>query len=258
MSGGLYEGRAGLSLLGIEIPLHIDAKSLGVSNGLAGHGLALLGSKQDGNKSSKTIADILIKKQQKNGGWNTTLGFGFGEAGIIYFLLEYGRRYKENSALEAAKKGVNHLLGMRQKLYPDFSWLTGDGGLAFLYLNAFEFWKLNIYKLRAIQLLEKYPDKIACCDITQYSGLSGLGEVYLEAFRITGNNCWLKRAYWLCQLFANLMRTESKGTVYWLTKYPDYPTADVMMGMGGVIHFLIHYLNPFDMKPPFLPSINKS
>jgi len=44
------------------------------------------------------------------------------------------------------------------------------------------------------------------------------------------------------QVLLHTRRTES-GHSYWFGNNSVYPTADLMIGNGGIIHFMMRYLN---------------
>lgn len=257
-------------------------RRLDVLYGIAGQGLALLecldrSEYQHIMPILDGYANHLANVQQQNGSWRimtipdkpgvTFTGFGNGMAGIIYFLLEYGNRCRQQFAMEAAYRGLDYLesLSLQDRGYyvwpisdlnPARSiwWDLGSAGIALTYLRAYEITKRFDYLLVAERTLLGIQETLIYRNLSQSRGLSGIGEVYLEAFRITRDQRWLDRAALLVKLICGLQFTEGINGGYWLVDNREFPTADFMVGCSGVIHFLVRYLYPDKVFFPFLPE----
>ena len=70
-----------------------------------------------------------------------------------------------------------------------------------------------------------------------------LGEIYLEAARVLGDRQWLERARDVARTLLHLRREAESGTT-WLVEDPNVPTVDLMVGMAGVLHFLLRLRVP--------------
>jgi len=73
--------------------------------------------------------------------------------------------------------------------------------------------------------------------------MAGWGEIYLEAFRVSKSEEWLGRATWIAQALCTLKCKLPGNGAYWIVENAHFPTADLMLGSSGVIHFLMRYLN---------------
>jgi hypothetical protein len=82
--------------------------------------------------------------------------------------------------------------------------------------------------------------------------LAGLGEIYLEAFRVFRDESWRDRAAWIASYFTHTGRKSRSGAIYWIVERINTPTADLMTGNAGIIHFLIRFHS--NNKIPFLLS----
>jgi hypothetical protein len=80
---------------------------------------------------------------------------------------------------------------------------------------------------------------IRCPNLSQCHGLSGLGEIYLEAGRVLGDRQWTERAEVIAKILCRLGRETDRGSVSWLVENADVATADLMVGSSGVIHFFL-------------------
>lgn len=268
----------------INLLLERANESLGFGSGLAGQGMANLICRSFVNQdylNNRLInyAETLINKQDKAGFWpqgyyrqkftkrmkNRVLyGFMEGMAGIIYFLLEYGYLYNHTASIEAAKQGLNWLIRQAKtdketvywKSYKgkelDFGWDDGASGIALTLLKAYELSRESIYKQYAIKALRRIPANFVDGNLSQEGGISGIGEVYLEAWRILKEEEWLHRAEWIAQVIMKLRKTSPEFGSYWLVEYERQPVSSFMIGNGGVIHFLLRFCFPDKIHFPLM------
>lgn len=91
--------------------------------------------------------------------------------------------------------------------------------------------------------------------MSQCHGLSGLGEILLDAHNILGEREWLDRARVIGSLLAQLAREAPNGAS-WLVENPFQPTPDLMIGCAGVVHFLARLSSGPDptFRFPLMPS----
>src|SRR5262249_53883018 len=152
------------------------------------------------------IIDILLENQQKDGSWKLSpslngkgatknIGFGYGITGIVWFLLEYITHHPNSYVQNKIIKGLNWLLNRTsdlkdianpskfEKILTDVKIGDEKKGLILTFIKAYEVLRENSYKKIVEEALMIYPSYILKNNINQESGLAGLGEVYLEAWR---------------------------------------------------------------------------
>jgi hypothetical protein len=183
------------------------------------------------------------------------LSFGFGIPGIVWFLLEYGTVCKNDTALGAAEKSLywlltNKMLKSRVLNWPKYK--KEVKGMILVLLKAYEILDKDLYRTIAEEALFKYPSHIVKSDFTQKSGLAGMGELYLEAWRVLQKGEWINRAEWIANVFLNTFFKTDAGSGYWVIEENNLPTADFMTGVGGIIHFLTRYLSASKLGYPLL------
>jgi serine/threonine protein kinase len=286
ISSGLYNGGAGIALAIAEgfnaglleknkqnisylhQCLQLYPEVLDVANGIAGQGIAMLQCIEylDLSSTMTTLSKYvnkIISKQQKDGSWFLPIsiekdekvkrvGFSYGIAGIVYFLLDYSFRYHDESAKKAAIKALKWLDKQTGNLMNLFSYKalkkrtldgdeTGDErtGVIITFIKAYETLNDEYYRKVVERALLNYPQFVLTNDFTQNTGLAGLGEVYLEAAKAFKNIEWRKRAEWIAQTFIHTRLLNHKNGIYWNVEERTHPTADLLMGISGIIHFLM-------------------
>ncbi len=222
--------------------------------------------------------DLLLQKQQKDGSWiykevkakqKKRQGFANGGSGIIYFLLEYARRYKDQKAQAAANAGLHWLTTKAVYQGDKIQWRTdknkelmhwwseGTSGIALAFIKAYGC-SVNPtdkqrYKHFATGALLNHPKQVLDNNLSQLQGLAGLGEIYLEAYKVFQETEWLERADWVAQVLMHFKKDHHQHGPYWLVQGERQPTADFMTGNSGVIHFLLRYCFPEQIGFPMLP-----
>lgn len=223
----------------------------------------------------KVTVDELIDKQSPNGPWtknslqlhqnSITLGLGYGIAGVAYTLLEYGQRFDDSKAILSAQKGFFYLEKTKLKKKSNIGWpinakstvighepIHGSPGIILSFLRAYEITNHKPYLTIAEKALHTVHPFLIYTNLTQALGMAGVGEIYLEAFRITKNQKWIDRATWIVDCLLTLKMTTKDGDVFWLSNPPNSPTADLMIGTTGILHFLLRYLNQEKVNFPLL------
>lgn len=258
-----------------------ESHHLDVISGIAGDGLTILQCaslmiKEDATRLLDRIVYSILHLQEVDGSWRKVLsdnqyekvnGFGYGIAGMVYFLLEYGTRYDNPTAILSAKKGLQYLVSKMNKEqgYYDWTdsdraknrgwwWCQGGPGIALTFLKAYEYFKEDSFLHIAEMALRRHPKEIIFQNLGQCHGVVGLGEIYLEAYRVTANTEWLERANWIACLVLALKFEPNNEDVFWLTENVRFPTADLMLGNGGILHFLIRFRHPDKVFFPLLPE----
>ncbi len=241
-----------------------------VTHGAAGQGLAalicgeLIGD-EDLMGFCHRCVDYLVETQQTDGSWKmppgvdgmsgqTLTGFAHGTSGIVYFLTEYARRFDSDAAVAARDRGARWLMDRAISAndgdtleweYSDANparwrwWCHGGPGIALTFLKLYEHTGLTPYAETATRALYAHPADVRHGNLSQCHGLSGLGEIYLEAGRVLGGTEWPMRVDKIARVLRCLCRESEPGVVSWLVEDPYQPTADLMVGSGGVLHFLL-------------------
>ena len=92
--------------------------------------------------------------------------------------------------------------------------------------------------------LSAFPAKLRSDSPGQCHGLAGVGEVYLEAHRVLGEECWRERAADIANVLVALFRRRSRKP--WSLP-PEEPAADadgLMLGTASILHFLLRHHHP--------------
>jgi lantibiotic modifying enzyme len=227
--------------------------------GKAGEGLAMLSCKELINvESIHSLANELMSSVWLDGEWfskkkRVNCDFGSGLAGMLYFLLEYGRQFKQVSAVESACKGLTMML---QKSIQqdsritwtgkfgrsvDHWWCEGVAGMALTFLKAFELTGEGAYRKIAESCLSDHPVELIWRNLSLCHGLAGLGEVYLEAGVVLNDEKWNARAGELVTVLHAMRRRKKEVPAYWLIENESKPVANLMIGNSGILHFLLRY-----------------
>jgi hypothetical protein len=85
-----------------------------------------------------------------------------------------------------------------------------------------------------------HPRALMAENLSQCHGLAGVGEAYLEAARVLDDRRWVERAQHVYTVLWNLRRAKG-GSATWLVEGIEAPTGDLMVGAGGVVHFLLRW-----------------
>jgi hypothetical protein len=239
-----------------------------LTHGAAGQGIAALycsATLNDPGLSNQAAAcaQYLVEQQGTDGCWSLPegvpgmegviyTGLAHGVAGIAYFLAVFGRNTNAEAAKRSAKRAGEWLLGQSRTDDNGHSlwwplekdgveswrwWCHGSPGIAVALLALFELTSDNRFSSAARAALRAHPFDVRHSNLSQCHGLAGLGEVYLEAYRVLGDDEWIARARNIGMTLRALARKDEHGDS-WLVENPFTPTADLMIGCGGIAHFL--------------------
>jgi serine/threonine protein kinase len=239
-----------------------------LTHGAAGQGMAALICAQllgqpDLVRLSDRCVTHLIDTQLANGSWqlpdgvdgmsgSVYTGFAHGVAGIVSFLATHARKTGSSRSRAAADRGGKWLLEVahvRQHgpslwwtLTPESQdswtwWCHGAPGISLAFLSLHELTGHVTYSAAVRACMRAHDEEVRAPNMSQCHGLSGLGEVFLEAHRVLRDESMLRRARILGALLANLARRDETGAS-WLVENPYLATPDLMIGSAGIVHFL--------------------
>lgn len=241
-----------------------------VTHGAAGQGIAALycaAALADDEllQIAHRCAEYLIQSQETDGSWRmpggadglsgqVVTGFAHGVAGVAYFLSHYAERTGSRAAETACRLSAAWLADQSIESadgcalewhYSDENrsrwkwWCHGSPGIALLFLQLFRQTGERSYRAIASRALQVHQARISFGNRSQCHGSSGLGEIYLEAARVLEDTHWLERAEAIAKNLRGLAATNGNGAVLWPVEKVDRPSADLMVGSGGVLHFLL-------------------
>jgi serine/threonine protein kinase len=254
---------------------------LDLTHGAAGQGLAALIYHSE---FAPRCALFLIEAQKSNGAWEIPAGFrdlsgqeitGFahGVAGIIYFLAEYAHRTGDEDAERAWRRGAEWLLkqsitsqsGLIEWPYSTTQtarwkwWCHGGPGIALTFFKLHAVAGERKYLEVGLNALRIHPKNVRHGNLTQCHGLSGLGEIYIEAYRSSGSDEWLERAWDIGRVLRATARHLPSGGCTWFAGNPGVATADLYVGSAGIVHFLLRLSSVGkDLGFPLLPEAKSS
>jgi serine/threonine protein kinase len=237
-----------------------------LTHGAAGQGVAMMICESLCDSSLDIIscfARYLVDAQEKNGSWRvpkgveglsgqTLSGFAHGVAGIVYFLALCSSRLGLTFVEESFIKGAEWLLRTAHAAdantlewsYSDTMperwrwWCHGSPGIALAFLEVFRATGDHSYADIARRALNIHDDDTRAANLSVCHGLTGLGEIYLEAARVLDNDYWLARAKAIASTLLALGRPGAYGHLTWMVEDLHVSTADLMIGSAGVLHFL--------------------
>jgi serine/threonine protein kinase len=254
-----------------------------ITHGAAGQGVAaMICEPVLGNLLPvvRTFVDYLTESQQPDGAWRVppgveglsgqvVTGFAHGVAGIVYFLAAAGSRYALAGALDGARRGAAWLIeqatptaeGGLEWLYSDTVrqrwtwWCHGSPGIALAFMELLRATGDTSYAETAARALDAIGPDVSSPNLSACHGLSGLGEIYLEAARVLEDPRWLQRARAVGNTILAVERPTPGGNSTWFAEDLQTPVADLMVGSAGVLHFLARlHEGPQTQGFPFLLS----
>jgi serine/threonine protein kinase len=261
--------------------LHRENQSINLADGICGQGLAIMKCRRlldfpHFSERLNEIAVTVINEQNKDGSWDIKqtpfdkqgikiYSLLHGIAGISYFLMLFGENHYSEQSKQASLKALGWLLKQRINSNGQFIWNLniqntaidpwleyGFSGIALVFIKAYELYHDPEYRDAATSALLAHPAKITSNYFSQANGLSGLGEVYLEAYQVFKEHDWLDRAKHIADFFLHTGRDSDHKGNYWLDGSDQKPSADLMTGNSGIIHFLLRCQHPLKIKFPIL------
>lgn len=273
------------SQLKLEVFFSKNYVGFGLAEGLAGQGIALLDARRRLSPDfSRQLLNFyiqcLLDHQSPDGAWNLNMlsskkenlshRLDKGIPGIIWFLLHFLDYDSNTEVLASAVKALKWLINPRRykagarynqpliansKSGTQYSTNRGIPGITLVLIKAFQITNDNRYRTLAEMNLNKLPDRLLLSDFTLSDGLVGIGEIYLEAYKVFKDPKWLYRAEWIAKTFIHSQQFRTSGESYWITRRATTITADLSVGNAGIIHFLMHYLYPDKLQHPLAPRL---
>lgn len=255
-----------------------------VTHGAAGQGLAALQLEgvvpsADLEARVAACAAALVAAQDDDGLWgpgpgsflepgDRFYGFAHGAAGIAYFLAGHAARTGDPGADAAWRRAATTLTDAAQTAdgASDWAWSThqarvwrwwchGSPGVALAFLRFAEVSGEGRYADLARAALRSAASSEVAGGLGQCHGLSGVGEVYLEAARVLDERAWRRRAAGVARDLRALRLAGPDGGWTWQTETEGLRTADLMVGSGGILHFLARESRPDPgVGVPLLPA----
>jgi hypothetical protein len=125
-------------------------------------------------------------------------------------------------------------------------------GIYLTYLKAYQVLRDPFYKMATESSLRHYPPCLVNTNLGQAEGLVGLGELYWEASQVFDNGEWVQRATWITKALLGMKKLARDDFSYWLVDDTQSVTADLMVGMGGILHYLLRCHSPGLIGLPML------
>jgi serine/threonine protein kinase len=245
------------------------------THGAAGQGFAALACARrlgvpELAAGAAACAAYLVRTQDPEGAWTLPegvpgasgeryTGFAHGAAGMMAFLGSYAALAGDVAADAAWRRAEAWLVSRVRRSRagrwqwprsdshpaPSNGWCHGAPGIALG-------WLCVAQAQGTAAIAEEYlrgalgasPPKLRSDSLGQCHGLAGIGEVYLEAYRVLKEECWRDRAADIAKVLVALFRRRSRQP--WQHP-PGEPTTDadgLMLGTAGILHFLLRHHHP--------------
>jgi serine/threonine protein kinase len=244
-------------------------KDLGLGDGIAGQGIALLRCKDFLIKDeahyllNNYVNNILIS-QKKDGSWppntvNSESNPYEEHSGVILFLLAYFELYPSPSVSIALDKAIHWLISAtftnsgKLKSTSQVTLSTQTSVLLCL-IYTYYIRKDENAKALAENIIRQTPARLTFSDFTLQHGLSAYGHVLIDAAQIFKNQEWWERARWIENVFQLTFQESTNTLGYWITEQNPAVTADLYQGISGIIHFLIRFSSPDTIEHPLWPN----
>ncbi len=245
------------------------------THGAAGQGFAALACARrlgvpELAAGAAACADYLVRTQNSQGAWTLPegvpgasgerfTGFAHGAAGMMAFLGSYAALSGDAAADAAWRRAEAWLVSRARRghagrwQWPQSDsqparanwWCHGAPGIALGWLCVAQAQGIGAIREDYLQgALAASPAKPRSDSPGQCHGLAGVGEVYLEAYRVLKEECWRERAADIAGLLVALFRRRSRQP--WPLP-PEEPAADadgLMLGTAGILHFLLRHQHP--------------
>lgn len=176
-----------------------------------------------------------------------SLGFAEGRAGIALFLMEYGATYSEPRAIALSQSTLNSDLMAAVQTDKGPAWprregdtmllpyfFTGSAGIASVCLRAHQIIGSQQYLQESIKIAN------SCFSVHTFnpglvSGLAGIGELFLDLYRHTGDTSYFERAREVAEGVCLFAIEDEEGISFpgrWLSRIShDFSTGSAGIGI---------------------------
>ncbi|MBT1689233.1 lanthionine synthetase LanC family protein [Dawidia soli] len=252
--------------------LSLPTSDLTMAQGIAGQCMAMLQCYPERSQNSviekrlSTLIDNILSKQQRNGSWQTTqehpTGISYGVSGITMALIGYHSTRTNSEVKQAIRKAISWLETKTIKKEGTTLWITGGSkrkidpwfgngvlGIILTYMHAYDILEDPILKKRVHDSLTYLSHHLTQNDFSLANGLCGIGEIYLEAARIFKTQEYQPYIDRVLNLVLCARHENASGT-HWIANNERIPYVGLGNGNGGILHFLMRYENPDNIKFP--------
>jgi hypothetical protein len=245
------------------------------THGATGQGFAALGCARrlgvpELAAGAAACAAFLIRTQTPEGAWTLPegvpgasgqryTGFAHGAAGMMGFLGSYAA-FAGDAAADAAWRRAEAWLVSRARRgraarwqwpqsasnpTPAAWWCHGAPGIALGWLCVAQAQGTAAIAEEHLRgALGASPAQLRSDSLGQCHGLAGIGEIYLEAYRVLKEECWRERAADIANVLVALFRRRSHQPWRLLPAEPPAAADGLMLGTAGILHFLLRYNYP--------------
>jgi len=245
------------------------------THGAAGQGFAALGCARrlgvpELATGAAACAAYLVRTQSSDGAWTLPegtprasgeryTGFAHGAAGMMGFLGSYAARAGDAAADAAWRRAEAWLIsrsrrGRGGRWYwprsdshpaPANWWCHGAPGIALGWLCVAQArGTAAIAEEYLRRALGASPPKLRSDSLGQCHGLAGVGEVYLEASLVLGEECWREREADIATVLVALFGRQSRQPWHYLSEEATADADGLMLGTAGILHFLLRQQHP--------------
>ena len=245
------------------------------THGAAGQGFAALACARrlrmpELAATAAACAAYLVRTQNADGAWKLPdgvpgvsgqryTGFAHGSAGIMGFLGAYAAFARDAAADAAWRRAEGWLIGRARRArggrwqWPlsdsqrasSCWWCHGAPGIALGWLCVAQAQGVPAIAEECLrEALGATAPRLRSDSLGQCHGLAGLGEVYLEAFRVLREECWRERAADIADSLVALFRRRSRQPWHYLRNEPPAGADGLMLGAAGILHFLVRHHHP--------------
>lgn len=212
---------------------------------------------------------LLLRTQEPDGRWvtpagvpgmsgETITGLAHGVAGIGYALalasphdercLDASVRAADWLVAQSVETSEGALVWAYSDRHPEpwNWWCHGAPGISKLFALLFSLTRDEQYARLARACLAQIPPGLSPPNLSLCHGLAGLAELLLDASDLLGDPDLRSRG---CSLVETLAARRFRGSIdtYWVVEHTDVVSADLMLGLAGVVHVLARAssLSPF-------------
>lgn len=254
------------------------------THGAAGQGFAALacarrlGAPELGAAATRCAA-YLVRTQNPDGSWTLPegvrgssgeryTGFAHGAAGIMAFLGTYAALVGDATADAAWRRAESWLVSRARhgrggkwqwpqsdsRPAPAHWWCHGAPGIALGWLCVAQAQGTAAISEEYLRgALAALPTTLRSDSLSQCHGLAGVGEIYLEAHCVLGEECWRERAADIATVLVALFRRRSREQWRHPPNEPATGADGLMLGTAGILHFLLRHQHAAAVThPPLL------